>query len=103
MSPQRIGFIGLGNMGGRMTRRIIDAGHRVLGYDPVPGRAAAAGATAAASVTEVVQGSDCILLSLPDSRVIERVIRGESGVGGEGGVLTAGRAGQVVMDLSTAA
>jgi 3-hydroxyisobutyrate dehydrogenase-like beta-hydroxyacid dehydrogenase len=94
---RRIGFIGLGNMGGRMTRRLISAGHPVLGYDPVPGRAAAAGATPATSVQAVVQGSDCILLSLPDSGVIEAVVRGG------GGVLASGRAGQVVVDLSTAA
>jgi len=100
MTSQPIGFIGLGNMGGRMTRRLVDAGHPVLGYDPVPGRPGAAGATAAASVREVVQGCDCILLSLPDSRVIETVIRG---TGGADGVLAAGRAGQVVVDLSTAA
>jgi 3-hydroxyisobutyrate dehydrogenase len=97
MSGRRIGFIGLGNMGGRMTRRLVDAGYPVLGYDPVPGRAAAAGATGARSVTQVVQGSDCILLSLPDSPVIETVVRGD------GGVLAAGQAGQVVVDLSTAA
>ncbi len=97
MSDQRIGFVGLGNMGGRMTRRLVDAGHPVLGYDPVPGRAATAGAETAASVTEVVHGSDCMLLSLPDSSVIEAVVRGD------GGVLAAGRPGQVVVDLSTAA
>ena len=97
MSGQLIGFIGLGNMGGRMTRRLVDAGHPVLGYDPVPGRADAAGATGARSVREVAEGSDCILLSLPDSPVIETVVRGE------GGLLAAGRAGQVVVDLSTAA
>lgn len=97
MSSQRIGFIGLGNMGGRMTRRLTAAGHPVLGYDPVPGRAAAAGATGARSVAEVAEGSDCILLSLPDSPVVETVIRGA------GGVLAAGRAGQVVVDLSTSA
>jgi 3-hydroxyisobutyrate dehydrogenase len=97
MSSQRVGFVGLGNMGGRMTRRLVDAGHPVLGYDPVPGRAAAAGATEAQSVTEVIQGSDCLLLSLPDSPVIETVVRGE------GGVLAAGRAGQIVVDFSTAA
>jgi len=103
MSSQRVGFVGLGNMGGRMTRRLVDAGHPVLGYDPVPGRAEAAGAIAARSLTEVVERTDCILLSLPDSPVIERVIRGESGAGGDGGVRAAGRAGQVVVDLSTAA
>jgi len=97
MNGQRVGFAGLGNMGGRMTRRLVDAGHPVLGFDPVPGRAAAAGATAARSLTEVIEGSDCLLLSLPDSPVIETVVRGP------GGVLAAGRAGQVVVDLSTAA
>jgi 3-hydroxyisobutyrate dehydrogenase len=51
----------------------------------------------AASVKEVMEGSDCILLSLPDSGVIESVVRGDDGV------LAAGRPGQVVMDLSTAA
>jgi 3-hydroxyisobutyrate dehydrogenase len=94
---QRIGFIGLGNMGGRMARRLIGAGRRVLGFDPVPGRAAAAGAVAVGSVAKVVEGSDCVLLSLPDSAVIESVIRGARGV------LESGRAGQVVVDLSTAA
>jgi len=97
VSEQRIGFVGLGNMGGRMTRRLVAAGHAVLGYDPVPGRAVTAGAEPAASVTEVVHGSDLVLLSLPDSSVIEAVVRGD------GGVLAAGRPGQVVMDLSTAA
>jgi 3-hydroxyisobutyrate dehydrogenase len=97
VSDQRIGFVGLGNMGGRMTRRLVDAGNEVLGYDPVPGRAAAAGAEPAASVRDVVHSSDCILMSLPDSSVIEAVVRGD------GGVLAAGRPGQVVVDLSTAA
>jgi 3-hydroxyisobutyrate dehydrogenase len=97
VGSQRIGFIGLGNMGGRMTRRLVSHGHEVLGFDPVPGRAAAAGAVPATSVTQVVHGSDCILMSLPDSRVVESVVRGEQGV------LEAGRPGQVVVDLSTSA
>ena len=95
--PRRIGFIGLGNMGGRMTRRLVDHGHPVIGFDPVPGRAAQAGATPVASVAEVVGGSDCILLSLPDSSVIESVVLGA------GGLLEAARPGQVIADLSTAA
>jgi 3-hydroxyisobutyrate dehydrogenase len=96
VSTQRIGFIGLGNMGGRMTRRLVAAGHPVLGFDPVGGRAEAAGATAATSVAAVVAGCDIVLLSLPDSSVVEKVVRGEDGI------LAAGRPGQVVVDLSTA-
>lgn len=93
---RRVGFVGLGNMGGRMTRRLVEAGHQVLGFDPVAGRAQAAGAVPAASVSEVSAGSDCILLSLPDSAAVESVILGD------GGILAAGRPGQVVIDLSTA-
>ena len=97
MVKQRIGFIGLGNMGGRMTRRLVDGGYPVLGYDPVEGRAAAAGATHAPTVAAVTDSSDIILLSLPDSSVIEPVVLGP------GGIAERGRPGQVVIDLSTAA
>ena len=90
-----VGVIGLGNMGGRITRRLVEAGHAVLGYDLDPTRAAACGAHAAASIAEVAAGADRILLSLPDSRVVERVVRG--------GLLAGARHGQVVVDLSTAA
>lgn len=93
----RIGFIGLGNMGGRMARRLVDAGHDVLGYDPAAEAAGNAGAHATSTIGEVVAGSDHILLSLPDSHVVESVVLGE------GGVLDSARAGQIVVDLSTAA
>ncbi|MEO3860327.1 NAD(P)-dependent oxidoreductase [Acrocarpospora sp. B8E8] len=89
-----IGFIGLGNMGGRIARRLVEAGHPVLGYDPVAG---AAGTTPATDVAEVARESDQVLLSLPDSRVVEAVILGEDGV------LAHARPGQIVVDLSTAA
>jgi len=97
MKKDRVGFIGLGNMGGRMTRRLVDAGIEVVGYDADPARAAAAGARAAGSVREVVEAADVVMLSLPDSKVVEAVVEGE------GGVLSACRKGQVVADLSTAA
>jgi 3-hydroxyisobutyrate dehydrogenase len=48
-------------------------------------------------VREVAEASDCILLSLPDSAVIESVVRSADGV------LAAGRPGQIVVDMSTAA
>jgi 3-hydroxyisobutyrate dehydrogenase len=80
MMSRRVGFIGLGNMGGRMTRRLAGAGYEVLGYDPVAGKAEAAGAIPADSVAAVVTGSDCVLMSLPDSSVIEPVVLGPAGV-----------------------
>jgi len=90
-----IGFIGLGNMGGRIARRLIAAGHAVLGFDNAPGRTEACGAKAAASVADVAKGADTILLSLPDSQVVEAVV--------QDGLIGHARKGQVVVDLSTAA
>src|SRR5262245_66135261 len=89
-----IGFVGLGNMGGRITRRLLNAGYAVLGYDSAPGRAAGCGAKAASSVAEVAKGADTILLSLPDSTVVEPVAEE---------ILQNTKAGQVLVDLSTAA
>jgi 3-hydroxyisobutyrate dehydrogenase len=96
-SGQRVGVIGLGNMGGRMTRRLVERGRDVVGFDTQAGRAEAAGARSATSIAEVVGASDVVLMSLPDSHVIESVVLGE------GGVLASCRDGQVVVDLSTAA
>jgi 3-hydroxyisobutyrate dehydrogenase len=93
----RIGFAGLGNMGGRMSACIVRAGREVLGFDVRAENIAAAGAKAAASVGEVTDGSDILLLSLPDSRVVEAVVLGAEGV------LAHARPGQIVVDLSTAA
>jgi 3-hydroxyisobutyrate dehydrogenase len=92
-----LGFVGLGNMGGRITRRLIAAGHTVVGFDTDPARAPACGARAARTLAEVAQKADTILLSLPDSNVVEAVTEGE------GGLLAHAGRGQVIVDLSTAA
>lgn len=97
MRKDSAGFIGLGNMGGRMTRRLVQAGIAVTGFDTDASRAAACGATAAGSVREVVDAADVVLMSLPDSRVVEAVVEGQDGV------LAHCRAGQTIIDLSTAA
>jgi len=89
MNKDRVGFIGLGNMGGRMTRRLVGAGIAVSGYDTDASRAAAVGARAAVAVCDVVGDADVVLLSLPDSRAVESV------VAGDGGVLASSRAGQM--------
>jgi 3-hydroxyisobutyrate dehydrogenase len=90
-----IGMIGVGNMGGRMGRRLADAGWVVHAFDVSAERIRASGAVPAASVAELAAACDVILLSLPDSKVIEGVVRGEDGL------LARARAGQVVVDLST--
>ena len=91
-----VGMVGTGNMGGRMTRRMVEAGYAVLAVDADPARIPACGATPAKDVAELAERCDVIMLSLPDSPVIESVIRNP------GGLLEHARDGQVIVDLSTA-
>ncbi len=94
--PLRAGIIGTGNMGGRMGRRVVAAGDPIIAFDVNDETLAACGIEAAPSAAELVAAVDVVLLSLPDSSVIERVVLGE------GGVLAHARVGLVVVDLSTA-
>ena len=64
----RIAFIGLGNMGGGMAANQAKAGHAVAAFDLSPAaleRAAAAGCTPVASVTEAVKDAEVIITMLP--------------------------------------
>jgi 3-hydroxyisobutyrate dehydrogenase len=97
MSGQRtVGFVGLGNMGGRMARRLVAAGIEVVGFDPRPGTAEAVGATPVAAPADVARRARVVLMSLPDSHVVEPVVRGADGL------LAGASAGATVVDLSTA-
>lgn len=91
----KIGFIGLGNMGGRMARCITDAGVAVLGFDARAEVAEEAGAQLAQSSADVVRSVDVLFFSLPDSRVVEAVVYDDT-------FLESVREGQVIIDLSTA-
>jgi 3-hydroxyisobutyrate dehydrogenase len=84
-------------MGGRIGARIVAAGHPLSAYDPVPGRAQAAGIDPTSSLAELSSAADVIFLSLPDSTVVEGVVLGDEGL------LAHGCPGQVIVDLSTSA
>lgn len=90
-----VGFIGLGNMGGRMTRQLIDAGVDVLGFDTIAENIKASGAREAKTAAEVVKECDIILISLPSSKIVEPVLIGVDGV------LQQCRKNQIIIDLST--
>ncbi|OZC59763.1 3-hydroxyisobutyrate dehydrogenase [Rhodococcus sp. 06-621-2] len=92
-----IGFIGLGNMGGRMARCLVQAGHTVLGYDTRIELNDAAGSQPTSSVGELAARADVILMSLPESKIVEAVVLGEAGV------LHHSKPGQILVDLSTSA
>jgi len=94
-----IGFIGLGVMGGPMCRNV--AGKHAGAVYAFDLNAAAlrdvitAGARSAASLAEVVGGSDIIFLSLPGGKQVEEVCFGKDGAA------IVGRRGLIVIDLST--
>ncbi|MGH2887339.1 MAG: NAD(P)-dependent oxidoreductase [Solirubrobacteraceae bacterium] len=96
MSTLRTGIIGVGQMGGRMAARVRDAGDPIVAYDRDAERLVASGIEQVGSLGELVAAVEVVLLSLPDSSIIEPVILGD------GGVLERARPGQVVVDLSTA-
>lgn len=76
----RAGFIGLGNIGMPMAKRLA-AGLETTVYDVVPGRAAeVAGARDAASPRDVAAASDVVGLCVRDDDDVRAVMLGESGV-----------------------
>ena len=91
-----VGMVGLGNMGVRVARRIRDVGPPLVGYDIDPEKRAASGLETVDSLEAVVERSDFVVLCLPSSSIIETVVLGP------GGVLQHARAGQLVVDVSTA-
>jgi 3-hydroxyisobutyrate dehydrogenase len=96
MSTLRTGIVGVGQMGGRMAARVREAGDPIVAYDRDAERLARSGIEPAGSLAELVAAVDLVLLSLPDSSIIEPVMLGA------GGLLEHARPGQVVVDLSTA-
>ncbi|MDN5788396.1 3-hydroxyisobutyrate dehydrogenase [Pseudorhodobacter sp.] len=67
----KIGFIGLGNMGGPMAANLAAAGHQVLGFDltaPMP-----KGVTKAASAASAANGVEVVITMLPNGAILRSV------------------------------
>jgi len=78
-----IGFIGLGNMGFPMCRRLIEAGHRLIVFDvrrEAMERMVKLGAEAAKSPADVAGRAETVLASLPSLDVGRKVAIGEDGI-----------------------
>src|SRR5262245_41480371 len=94
----RIGFVGLGNMGGPMCQRLVEAGYPVTAFDRNPAaleRVLAAGAAAGASAADCAAEADVFLTSLPRPDHVEAVM------GGGSGALTSLKRGSLWIDLTT--
>ncbi len=78
-----IGFIGLGNMGQPMARRLIEAGHKLVVYDTRNDAVAplvALGAQLASSPADVADRVETVMASLPSLAISRKVALGEGGV-----------------------
>ena len=78
-----LGFIGLGTMGGRMAKRLLDAGRRVVGYNRTAAKAqalVAAGLTLEKSPRPVAEASDAVFSMVTDSAALRAIALGPEGV-----------------------
>ena len=94
----KIGFIGLGIMGGPMAANLVKAGFEVTGYNRGKSkvdRLVAVGGQGAASVAEAVRDADVVITMLPDSPDVQQVVLGEDGV------LAYAKPGTLLIDCST--
>ncbi len=93
-----IGFVGLGNMGEPMVRRLAAAGHLVRGYDVAAHArdrlADTAGVTLVNSPADVADDADIVIVMLPDSAVVEQVLLAD-------GLLDRVRPPALVVDMSS--
>ncbi len=95
---ERIAFIGVGRMGGRMAKRLLDTGHAVTLYDPSAEAVAALverGGRAASSPAEAARGAAFVLCSVPNPAILRQAIAGD------GGVLESAEPGALIIDFST--
>jgi 3-hydroxyisobutyrate dehydrogenase len=72
----KIGFIGLGNMGGPMVANLIAAGHEVRAFDisaDAVARATEAGAVAATSGADAAKGVGVVITMLPAGKHVRSV------------------------------
>ena len=98
MMVTNVGFVGLGNIGSRVTPHLIKAGYKVTvtdlntaAVDALVAQGAVAGATAA----DVARDADVVFLSLPTPGIVRAVLAGENGI------LSTAQNNLIVVDHST--
>ncbi len=93
-----LGFIGLGAMGARMARRLLDARYALHGYNRTAAKAAElvrAGMTLAASPREVAEHAEIVFTMVTDDTALEAVTRGPQGI------LAGLHPGAILIEMST--
>jgi len=78
-----LGFVGLGSMGSRMARRLLEAGHTVAGYNRTLDKARALAGTGlhvAASPRAVAEAADVVFTMVTDDAALRAVALGDAGI-----------------------
>jgi 3-hydroxyisobutyrate dehydrogenase-like beta-hydroxyacid dehydrogenase len=94
----RLGYVGLGAMGGLMAERLMTKGHTVTGYNRTRSKAQGLidkGMRWADSPREVAEASDAIFVMVTNSAALEAVAHGPDGL------LAGLGAGKLLIDMST--
>ena len=76
----RVAVIGLGAMGSRLARRLLDAGHDLAVWNRTPERADELGLTAAATPADAVRGVEFTITMVSDPAALADVTEGTDGV-----------------------
>jgi 3-hydroxyisobutyrate dehydrogenase-like beta-hydroxyacid dehydrogenase len=93
-----VGFVGLGDMGGRMVRRLLEGGHTVHGYNRTRARAqwlVDKGMRFAETPRAAAEAADAVLTMVTDTHALETVARGPDGI------LAGLRPGTTWVEMST--
>jgi len=94
----RLGFIGIGNMGSRMAKRLLDHGYQLVAYNRSREAAEALvkyGAKVADSIAELAAEANVILSSLTNDEAVKNVYADPAGV------FAHVRRGSAVIEMST--
>jgi 3-hydroxyisobutyrate dehydrogenase-like beta-hydroxyacid dehydrogenase len=91
---QKIGFIGLGNMGKRIAMAIVNKGWPMMVYDADPAamESFASKTKTAKNTLEVLENSEIVFLSLPSTKIVEPIIES---------FIKAGVKDKIIVDTST--
>src|SRR5579859_2068962 len=94
----KLGFIGLGAMGSRITKRLLDAGHTVTGYNRTKAKAnwlLEAGMLWGETPRAIVEASDVVFSMVTNTAALHQIFSGPDGV------LAGLSTGKVYIDMST--
>lgn len=94
----KIGVIGLGNMGGRIARHLIEKGHQLCVYDAdskILSDFEDSGARTASSLKHVAENCRLVLTVLPNADIVKKVVLGEDGL------VSGFQSGSILVDMTS--